>query len=151
MINEISVPAPYNIDLARGNGAPWSLKKTTHVLASRPVGERVQQPTHRRICQPDCAIEVGEVAADFRDVRLVVGDLDVFDWCRLVSITRPRPVRLEEPCRQQERTTLLERGALGKPFLRPGDYVFAVGIGYIELVETEPRWVGRLVLHPEQR
>jgi len=35
------VPAVYNIDFARGNGSPWSLKNTTHVLASRPVSASV--------------------------------------------------------------------------------------------------------------
>ena len=41
MIIAIPVPASYSVDFARGKAAPWSVKKTTQVLASSPVSASV--------------------------------------------------------------------------------------------------------------
>jgi hypothetical protein len=60
-------------------------------------------------------------------------------------------MRFEKTRRQQERAALDKRRTFGQPFLRPGDDIFTVGVGHVELVEAEPRRKGRLMLHPEQR
>ncbi len=60
-------------------------------------------------------------------------------------------MRFEKTRRQQERVAPVERRALGQPFLRFGDDIFAVRVGHVEFVEAEPRRERRFVLHPEQR
>ncbi len=112
-------------------------------------GEGVEQSADGGVGDGDRAVEVGEVATDRVGVGQGVGHHDVRGVGGLVPVVRIGPVGFEETGRQQERTALLDGGALGEPLLGAVDDIVAVGVGHVEFVEAEPGGEGGLVLHTE--
>jgi hypothetical protein len=108
-------------------------------------GEGVEQSADGRVGDGDRAVKLGEVLADLPGIGQVVGDGDLVGVRGLITLTRVGPVRLEEARGEQER--------LVRRVLQPADGVLddvrTVGVGHVELVETQPRRIRRLMLHSE--
>ena len=110
-------------------------------------GKRVQYPADRGVGGRDGSVEVGQILAHLNGIGQIVGRIDSGGVGRFVAIPRIRAVRFEEAGRQQKWSAGV---MVAQPLLSPFHHIFAVGVRYVELVETQPRRVGCLVLHSEK-
>ena len=97
------------------------------------IGERVQYPADCGVGGRDGSVEFGQILAYLNGIGQIVGRIDSGGVGRLVAIPRIGPVRFEKARGQQKWSAAV---VVAQPLLSPLDDVFAVGVRYVELVET---------------
>ena len=110
-------------------------------------GKGVQYLADRGVGGRDGSVEISQILPYLNGIGQIVGRIDSVGVGGFVTVSRIRPVGFEEPGSQQER---LIGVMVAQPLLSAFNNVLAVGVRHVELVETQPRRMGCLVLHSEK-